>query len=364
METFLKTITICLLIACQASEPSNPTPTWTLGPFTKVDSVNPILEPRSFNQFACPIRGKALAWEAKDVFNPAALVRDDTVWMLYRAEDEIGQYGGTSRIGLAYSTDGLHFRRFLHPVLFPSGDSMMVYEWEGGCEDPRVVEDDDGTYWMTYTAYDGKTARLLLASSPDLWRWQKHGPVFARAENGKYLDLWSKSGSIVCRREGSRMIATRIDGRYWMYWGDTKMFVATSEDLVNWTPLTDEQGELLSAFGPRSGMFDSRLVEPGPPAFVTDSGIVLLYNGMNLDEGGDPNLPPGMYTSGQALLDVNDPARLLDRTDQCFLRPETPYEISGQVNQVVFIEGLAFHQGKAFLYYGTADSKIAVAVRE
>lgn len=338
---------------------------WPLGPFTKANELNPILAPKANTLFACPIQGKAVAWEAKDVFNPAAIVRDDTIWMLYRAEDTLGQYGGTSRIGLAYSTDGLSFERYLYPVLYPKLDPARDLEWEGGCEDPRVVQDSAGNYWMTYTAYDGQTARLCIASSPDLLRWVKYGPVFMRTEQGKYMDLWSKSGAIVCRRQGDQMIATRINGKYWMYWGDTEMFVATSQDLISWRPLMDQEGKFIAAFGPRAGKFDSRLVEPGPPPFLTDSGIVLLYNGMNLPhaQGGDPQLPEGMYASGQALLDPTAPSQLLRRTPSYFLRPDQAYETEGQVNQVVFIEGLAFLGDRAFLYYGTADSKIGVAYR-
>ncbi len=359
------------LLSCQSPAPAEEEippkeyAVWPLGPFVKANDQNPILEPKGNTLFACPIRGKAVAWEAKDVFNPAAVVREDTIWMLYRAEDTLGIHGGTSRIGLAYSTDGISFERFLYPVLYPSLDPARDLEWEGGCEDPRVVQDSAGNYWMTYTAYDGETARLCIASSPDLLRWVKYGPVFMRTDEGKYMDLWSKSGSIICRRVGDQMIATRIEGKYWMYWGDTEMFVATSDDLISWRPLMDEAGKFISAFGPRQGKFDSRLVEPGPPAFISDSGIVLLYNGMNLPhaEGGDPNLPEGMYASGQALLDPADPSRLLRRTASFFLRPDQPYETEGQVNQVVFIEGLAFLGDRAFLYYGTADSKIGVAYR-
>lgn len=95
---------------------------------------------------------------------------------------------------------------------------------------------------MTYTAYDGTVARLLVASSPDLKTWTKHGPVFGRAEAGKYLDMWSKSGSIVTRMVGERFMATRINGTYWMYWGDTNIYAATSSDLINWTPLTTPEG--------------------------------------------------------------------------------------------------------------------------
>jgi len=109
-------------------------------------------------------------------------------------------------------------------------------------------------------------------------------------------------------------------------------------------------------------MFDSRLVESGPYAFIGTKGIVLLYNGMNLDEGGDPNLPKGAYCSGQALFDLDDPTKLVDRMDDYFMKPDKDYETTGQVNQVCFIEGMVPFKGKWYLYYGTADSKIAAAI--
>src|SRR5580765_1589235 len=141
---------------------------WQLIPFTKVDSVNPILTPDSTSVFLDPILNREVHWEAKDVFNPAAIVRNDTVFLLYRAEDKIGKFAGTSRIGLAWSTDGLHFTRQPSPVLYPDNDSLQKYEWEGGCEDPRIVESSNGTYYLTYTAYDGDKARLMIATSADL----------------------------------------------------------------------------------------------------------------------------------------------------------------------------------------------------
>ena len=241
---------------------------------------------------------------------------------------------------------------------------MKEYEWEGGCEDPRLVEREDGTYVLTYTAYDGQMARLCVATSPDLVTWKKHGLAFEKAHGGKYKNTWSKSGSIVCRRDGSRMVATPVEGKYWMYYGDTDIFVATSDNLLDWQPLEGPDGKPLAAFGPRRGRFDSRLVEPGPPAWITSEGIQLLYNGMNLDAGvagSDPKLPGGTYTAGQVLLDPKDPTRVLKRTGSYFMRPDKPYEITGQVGNVCFLEGLVYFKGKWLLYYGTADSRIAVA---
>lgn len=328
---------------------------WAILPFMKVDSLNPILAAGD-GKFFCSILKKEVNWEEKDVFNPAAVVRNDSVFLIYRAEDTIGKHAGTSRLGLAISTDGLHFIRRKQPILFPDEDYMKGYEWEGGIEDPRVVESEDGTYIMTYTAYEGKVARLCIASSTNLVKWIKHGLVL----QGKYIDSWSKSGAIVAKQVGKKIVAQKINGKYWMYFGDTDLFLATSDDLIHWQPI-EENNTLKSVLQPRKGYFDSRLVESGPYALVTEKGIVLIYNGMNLDVGGDSTIAKGAYCAGQALFDVNDPSKLIDRLEKNFLRPDQPYEISGQVNQVCFVEGLVPFHGKWFLYFGTADSKIAVA---
>ena len=330
--------------------------TWALLPFAKVDSVNPILSAGN-GKFTCPILKKEILWEEKDVFNPAAVVRNDSVYLLYRAEDTIGKFAGTSRIGLAVSADGLHFTtRKKEPVFYPDEDAMKIYEWEGGIEDPRIVESKSGTYIMTYTAYDGKIARLCLASSSDLITWKKQGRVLT----GNHIDTWSKSGAIIAKQVGEKIIAQKINGKYWMYFGDTDLFLATSDDLIHWQPV-EENNKIKSILQPRENYFDSRLVESGPYALLTEKGIVLIYNGMNLESGGDSTIAKGAYCAGQALFDVNDPTKLIDRLEKNFLRPDKSYEISGQINQVCFVEGLVPFKGKWFLYFGTADSKIAVA---
>jgi predicted GH43/DUF377 family glycosyl hydrolase len=335
---------------------------WALLPFIKADEVNPILAPDSTTEFFCPIRKEKVKWEEKDVFNPAAVVKMDTVFLLYRAQDNVGKPAGTSRIGLAWSLDGLHFRRHATPVLYPDNDSLRKYEWPGGCEDPRIVE-DEAMYYLMYTGFDGEKARLMVATSNDLYHWTKHGLVFAGAYNGKYVNEWSKSGSIVCRYESGKAIATKINGKYWMYWGDTDIFLAFSDDLIHWIPIEDGNGKLVRIFTPRKGKFDSDLVEPGPPAMLLDSGIVLMYNSRNVPTKGDTTLPEGTYAASEILLDKNDPSKVIERMDHYFIKPDKPYEISGQVNHVCFVEGLVNYKSKWFLYYGTADSKVAVATK-
>lgn len=348
---------LLLLISCKTEEVTT-SENWYFQNFTRAQT-NPVLEPQLDSYFNCPIRKDSVLWEYKDVFNPAAIIKDNLIHLLYRAEDTVGRYHGTSRIGLAISRDGVTFQRNDTPVLYPENDFMKRYEWEGGVEDPRVVVNEDGEYVMTYTAYDGQTARLCVAVSEDLIEWEKKGLAF---KSRRYRNLWSKSGSVVSRlnSEGNPE-AVKVNGKYWMYWGDTNMFIASSDNLFDWTPVTNSDGELTVVFKPRNEYFDSRLIEPGPPALVTEKGILLIYNGMNLDSlGRDENLAPGTYSTGQALLSKESPAQLLDRTPGYFLTPVNDFEITGQIGNVCFVEAFVRFNDKFFLYYGTADSKIAV----
>jgi len=354
---------ILALDACRAPQSSD---LWALGPFIKQEAYNPCLSPTARTSFRSPVSQQVdpVSWEARNVLNPAAVVRNGKVHLLYRAEDNLADaVNGTSRIGLAVSDNGLVFTRRPEPVLFPDNDAFLKYEKIGGIEDPRVVERADGTYFMTYTAYDGVTPRLCVASSRNLVDWRKHGPAFAAARNGKYLNERSKAGAIVCRRKGHRFIAAQIDGKYWMYWGDTSVFVATSDNLTDWKILERDCGGKIEVLHPRQRYFDSRLVEPGPQALLTDEGILLIYNGMNLHhhEGGDPDLPAETYAAGQALFDAALPTKLLKRSPHYFIRPERGFELSGQIDKVCFVEGLVYFQGDWFLYYGAADSTICVA---
>ncbi|MGF7033961.1 putative GH43/DUF377 family glycosyl hydrolase [Paenibacillus mucilaginosus] len=302
-----------------------------IGPFSKFPR-NPILLPQGSS------------WEAKDVFNPAAIVKDGLVYLLYRAEDHTGEgvWNGTSRIGLAWSRDGLTFERHPEPVLSPT----EPYELPGGCEDPRISF-VDGTYYLTYTAFDGITARLCLATSTDLFHWDKHGLLFPQFDDGETYQ-WTKSGAIV---------PAKVNGRYVMYFGDTDIWIAFSDDGIRWE--SEPEPVLRRSADPAA--FDSHLIEPGPAPVLTEEGIVLLYNGARLitSEGGDRGKP--YYSMGQAMFALDDPRRLLRRTTHSVFDPSTSDEVRGQIDFVVFGEGLVHHRGVWLLYYGMADSRVGVA---
>ena len=331
-------------------------------------SENPVLRADSAFIFKDPISGQMVKWQKADVFNPASIVKDKKVYMLFRAEDNpaaaIG--GRTSRLGLAESSDGIHFKKFPVPVLYPDNDEFKQFDYPGGCEDPRLVQTENGLYVVTYTAWNEKTARLSVAFSKDLIHWQKKGPAFAVAYDGKFKNTWSKSGSIVTKMVSGKQVAAKVRGKYWMYWGEQFINLAWSSNLYDWYPLVNDSGELKSLAAPRPKKFDSDLTECGPPALITDKGIVLLYNGKNAtNDDADPSLARGTYSTGLIYFDKNNPALVIDRSDTSFLRPSLPHEISGQYKAgTTFSEALIYFHAKWFLYYGAADSFVGVATSE
>lgn len=292
------------------------------------------------------------------MFNPAAVVKDNKVYLLYRAEDTFGKMKigrHTSRIGLAESSDGFHFTRMREPVVFPADDNQRRFEWPGGCEDPRLVEADTGEYVLLYTQKDHYISRLGVATSKDLIHWKKHGQAFYQ-KNHPWKTINTKAASIVCKLIDGRLIATKFDGKYWMYWGVRKLHFATSEDLIHW-----EKHEIVAHR--RKGHFDVLISEAGPPAVLNDDGIVLIYNGKNHIQKGDPTLSHHLYTGGQILFDKNNPTHCIDRLDYPFYKPELPIELTGQyIAGTTFLEGLVFFCNKWFMYYGCADSAIGVAI--
>jgi predicted GH43/DUF377 family glycosyl hydrolase len=343
---------------------------WQIGPFVRPASGNPVITPDNTAVFDDPILQAPVYWEALHTFNPAAIVRDGKVYVLYRAEDDSGtmQIGmHTSRLGLGVSEDGIHFKRLVRPVFYPANDDQKSREWPGGVEDPRIVEAPDGTYVLTYTQWNRETYSVGIATSKDLLMWTKHGPAFG--SDGKYAGLKYKSAGILTRVEHGRLIAAKIRGMYWMYWGEIHIHLATSPDLIHWAPVEalgpgghGDPVELLSA---RPGHFDSSFPETGPPPVLTEKGIVLIYNGKNAADGGDPALGANAYAAGQALFAADDPAKLISRQEKPFFYPEMPYEKTGQYAAgTTFAEGLVWFKKKWFLYYGCADSLVGVAVAD
>ncbi|MFN7088792.1 MAG: hypothetical protein ACK4NX_03200, partial [Candidatus Paceibacteria bacterium] len=285
---------------------------------------------------------KTHAWEAKAVFNPAAIYLEDKVHLLYRAMSE----DNTSVFGYAASTDGIRIdARLREPVYTPreSFEQKAQPDGNSGCEDPRLTKIGDKIY-MCYTAFDGKNpprvaltwigvkdflkqkwnwAKPVLISPPDFD--DKDALVFPEKVNGKYM---------IIHRVGE----------------DIDFAFSDSLDFEN-----NKWLEEYRWITPRKGWWDSRKVGAAAPPVKTKSGWVFLYHGVSDD---------GIYRVGAALLDLKNPMKILGRTDNPILEPETPYEKEGQIPNVVFPCGAVLIGEKLFVYYGGADKVIGVASTE
>lgn len=301
----------CLLtMVCEAFPVQIRLPFLSLQPY----EGNPILRPRDNG------------WEAKAVCQPAAIVKDSTVYLFYRAVDTSGAglWNGASRIGWATSKDGIHFTRASRPAIVPTYD----YETPGGCADPRLIE-IEGVYYMTYAAFDGHTSRLALASSRDLQHWIKHGLILPEAG-------WTSAGAIVPQR---------INGRYAMYFSDRKNIrLAYSDNLLHW------RAHETPVMQPRADRFDDAMLVAGPPPLILGSEIILFYNGISQTRRVHP---------AQAVFSLQNPETFLARSDRPYLRlPASNAEESSSA----YLAGLVRFQDEYFLYFDVNDETVGVAV--
>jgi predicted GH43/DUF377 family glycosyl hydrolase len=196
---------------------------------------------------------------------------------------------------------------------------------------------------LTYTGYNRVDAQLCLAKSKDLIHWERLG-VIMPANQGRWNIHWTKSGAILDHKVG---------GHYWMYFmgdardGANQTGVAYSDDLIHWTEPLDHPVLAL-----RPGRFDSKVAEPGPPPVEIADGILLIYN------GADDRLA---YRTGWAVFDATHPERVLRRSDGPVFEPTLAWEKTGQVPNVVFVEGMVRwgeKAGEVLFFYGGADKYV------
>lgn len=125
---------------------------WMMGPFLRAENAQPIISPTDKTSFQDPMSGRNVKWESMATFNPAAILKDGKIHILYRAEEKLGEKeigGHTSRLGLAISEDGKTYNRQPEPIFFPTNDSQKEFEWTGGTEDPRIVQTEEGLFVLT-----------------------------------------------------------------------------------------------------------------------------------------------------------------------------------------------------------------------
>lgn len=267
------------------------------------------------------------------VFNAAAAVVDGDILLLVRAEDRTG----VSHLGVARSKDGVTgWRIDPEPALLPSSDHP---EEQWGVEDPRVTWlEEEGAFGVTYTAYSPDGALVALALTRDFQTWERLGPVLP-PEN-----------------KDAALLPVRFDGRWAMLHrpvtrmaGGAHIWLSFSTDLRHW-------GDHRPLIRARSGPYwDAGKIGLSAQPLHTLRGWLLLYHGVKETCFGS------IYRQGLALLDLNDPSRVLGRTGSWVFAPVEPYERSGDVGNVVFSCGWICVDGQVRMYYGGADTCIALA---
>ena len=260
-------------------------------------------------------------WESKYVFNCAVVKKNGLFHMLYRAQGE----DMVSRIGYAVSTDGIRFSRLEKPVFTP-GSQWELY----GVEDPRITE-IDGRFYMQYTAYSPLGVRISMASTTDFIRWERHGVIIPDIDN-----------------KDAALFPEKVNGQYVMFHRiEPDMYLAFSDDLIHW-------GDFVAIAGPREGYWDNLKIGIGAPPIKLNEGWLVLYHGVE-------NTPRPTYRLGFMLLDLNDPSKVLKRSEEPVLEPEEEWEIFGGVPNVIFSDAMVEHEGNYYIYYGAADNHIALA---
>jgi len=272
---------------------------------------------------------KEHSWESASVFNCAAIYVNGLIHLIYRATDiapngKEGPY--ISRLGYAVSKDGINFNRLEKPIL-----SNDVVQEVRGPEDPRVVKIGN-MFYMMYTGYRGRFPedyRICLATSKNLITWERQGVV---------LDEPNKDASL---------FPEKINGKYIMlHRRNPDIWIAYSHDLKTWYDHT-----IIMKPIPDSNWEYDKIGIAGPP-IKTNQGWFLIYHGTSKEKG---------YCLGAALLDLNDPSRVIVRQSEPILEPQLDWEITGYIPKVVFSCGQAEIEDKILVYYGGADRVIGVA---
>jgi predicted GH43/DUF377 family glycosyl hydrolase len=269
------------------------------------------------------------------VFNPGAAVMDGETILVCRVEDR----RGVSHLAVARSPDGLTRWRVAPEPLIAGDPADRTSRW--GVEDPRVTRIDElGGWVIAYTAYGPEGPCVGLAVTQN----------FVAAEHiGIVMPPEDKNASLLARHLNGQFIlfhrpASHMSGR-------ADVWLSRSADLRSWTATEP-------VLGSRPGIWwDSTRIGMGPPPVETPRGWLGVYHGVRHMVGGP------VYRVGLVLLDLENPARVLRRSDEWVLAPKAAYEQNGDVPNVVFPTGLLHDPDtdQLRLYYGAADSVVAVA---
>ena len=270
-------------------------------------------------------------FRANTVFNGTPIVTDDGVYLLLRIE---GQHG-YSFFALARSKDGLNFTIDKKPVMLPTREGPFAAYETKGIEDPRVTI-VEGTCYVVYTAVGDQGPRITLAKTDDYVNYER-------------IALISEPGN----KDGI-LFPRKINGRYARFdrpigLGRGSIWVSYSPDLINW-------GDSEVIISPRSGYWDDYRVGASVAPIETEEGWLEIYHGVKMTSAGP------IYRAGVALLDLDDPSKVIKRGDSPILSPRENYERIGDVGNVCFACGAVIDDdGQMKVYYGAADTSISIA---
>jgi predicted GH43/DUF377 family glycosyl hydrolase len=275
-----------------------------------------------------------LPYSANTVFNAGATqVESDTV-LLMRVEDR----RGISHLTVARSRDGISdWQIDPQPTLMPSPDTHPEEIW--GIEDPRITYLEDQHQWaITYTAYSQAGPLVSLATTTDFRTFERHGVVMPPED------------------KDAALFPVRFDGRWAMIHRPVShmptgahIWLSFSTDLKHWG---DHQILLRARQG---AWWDANKIGLSPPPLPTSEGWLLLYHGVKTTASGS------IYRLGLALLDLDDPRQVRARSEEWLFSPRESYELFGDVDKVVFPCGWILEDDDLRLYYGAADSCLALA---
>jgi len=273
------------------------------------------------------------------VFNPAAVAVGDETVLLARVED----LRGVSHLTVARSATGVDGWRVMPEPLLAPATGVESEAW--GFEDPRAVWVDElGRFVITCTAYGPAGPAVFLATTADFSTVERHGIV---------INAEDKNAAI---------LPERVDGKFILFHRPTTGFGIThpgislsrSSDLKSWSPPE-------SVMRTRPGAWwDSLRIGIGPPLLRTSEGWLLVYHGVKETVSG------AIYRVGLALLDLDEPTRVIARSSNWIFGPSADYERSGDVPNAVFPCGLIHDEpsGELRLYYGGADTSICLATAQ
>jgi predicted GH43/DUF377 family glycosyl hydrolase len=291
-------------------------------------SENPVLSSNPKNK-----------WESKAVFNPAVFLKDKKVHLLYRAIGEYESY--ISRIGYAWSEDGIKFRRMAYPIFEPK---TWYEKW--GCEDPRATLIGKEIY-IIYIAVSERNEKPAYSRIKNKVSWAKGKWGIGLASTSDLKDF-RRYGIISTYKsdKDAALFPEKIGGKWAMLHRiEPDIWISYSHDLIHW------HGDK-PIMRPRKGEWDSVKIGTGAPPIKTPKGWLLFYHGVDEEN---------VYRLGVALFDLNNPAKLLSRQAQHILEPRESYELEGDVPKVVFTCGAIEMAEQYWVYYGCADKVISLA---